>query len=81
MGSYCARMGSYTEAVRSAVASVVEAKGIKLAPLAQSTGIKRTTLQRRLKPGAKSFDVDELDSLARALDVPVRDFVLPDAVA
>lgn len=59
------------------VAAAVDAAGISLLGLANQTGIPRTTLHRRMT-GHSSFYMEELHTIAKALSVPVTEFVVTD---
>ncbi|WP_100514281.1 helix-turn-helix domain-containing protein [Mycobacteroides abscessus] len=70
--------------LRNCVAAEVRAEmarqGIVLNKLAAAAGITNATLSRRLKARTphESFTVDELDNIARALNIPVRNLFPAD---
>lgn len=67
-------MDTLTPLVADRVVAAMESKGATRLGISEATGIPRTTLLRRLS-GASSFTVAELDAIARALEVPVRDLI------
>lgn len=67
-------MDTLTPLVADRVVAAMETKGATRLGISEATGIPRTTLLRRLS-GASSFTVAELDAIARALEVPVRDLI------
>lgn len=58
------------------VKAAIEERGVPLQRLAETAGIPRTTLKRKLR-GFSSFTVVELILIAEALDVPHDQFVAP----
>lgn len=54
-----------------------QAAGVSLLSLANQAGIAYTTLHRRIA-GHSSFYMEELHSIAKALNVPVTSFVVTD---
>ncbi len=67
-------MDTLTPIVADRVVTAMESKGATRLGISEATGIPRTTLLRRLS-GASPFTVAELDAIARALNMPVRDFL------
>jgi transcriptional regulator with XRE-family HTH domain len=61
------------ERVAAEVRACIARSGMKPTAIAQLTGIAQSTLSRKLS-AQSSFDVDELHTIARALDVDVRSF-------
>ena len=58
-----------------AVKAAMSAQGFTRDGLAEASGISPATLSRRLKGRAPGFTVDELESLAEALNLNIADFL------
>lgn len=67
-------MKSYNERVGARVAAAIRAAGLTQLSVCERTGIDRVTLWRRLS-GRRPFDLDQLDAIAKALGVSVRELV------
>lgn len=63
-------MVSFTERVRRQVATAMKESGVSRNALADQTGIPRPTLNRSLD-GHRPLNTDEIEAIAKALDVPL----------
>ena len=63
-----------TQAVAQRVTNAIEASGMSVASVAEQAAVPRVTLIRRLS-GASSFRLDELDRIAKVLDLPTLAFL------
>lgn len=71
---------TYSARVAATVSEAIEAQGQTVRGVANSAGIPRATLIRRLS-GVTPFTVAELDAIASVLDVPVSTFLGDDSDA
>ena len=70
----------HSERVAYAVRAKMDAADISVGDLSRQTDIPRATLQRRLNR-VTPFTVTEVEAIARALDAPVTDLLVPRAAS
>jgi len=65
-----------TQAVADRVTDQIKTSGVTVVWLCEDTGIPRATMVRRLK-GLSSFNVNELERIAKSLRVDTADLLTP----
>ncbi|MEV0357167.1 helix-turn-helix transcriptional regulator [Nocardia sp. NPDC050697] len=68
------RLTDRSRRVRARVEAAIEGSSVSQTAVADITGIPRETLRRRLR-GATAFTVDEVELIARALEVDFFDLM------
>lgn len=68
------RHGATRYDIAGVIASRLGASSITLRQAAEATGIPLTTLHRKVR-GHTQFRMDELDAIAKVLDVPLSDLI------